>query len=278
MFHDGGQSGRLRLSAGDGEAVIYFEAGDILRLDISGITSADGPYDIFRWRDGEFEFDLGAEIPPGNFSIDIEEFILKGGDYERRWFVFARNPVENMTYIHPTGRASGDVSVDATQAYRALGEGRSLLSFSQRLGVGLLQAAEWAEELRAAGRVVFESPEAFRAAAAVQDLWEAVFRLYRVFAGKVLASHLEQVFREYCERNGLPVSLEGETLQVAPLFEGGDAVERWRAANAFLLAEMSGPVGKEAARLLWEQARSSLEPAAAGVVDSYVLAPAPQER
>jgi len=273
MFHDGRQSGRLRLSAADGEADVYFDDGDICRLDISGPVSADGPYDIFRWRTGEFEFDLTAEIPPGTFDLPLSEFLKVASDYERRWYGFARYPLETLTFIRPTGLPpeTAGVPPTAAAAVKALGDGRPLIAFAQLLDMGLLDAAEMADELQQAGLVVFETAGALRLAATVQDLLNQVFKFYTVFAGKVLAKKLMSAIQAYCEEHRLPVAFKGDGVEI-----GGPRADQaeptpWRKLVAFTIHEMAAPVGAEAARLLWEKAVASLEPAAAPLAAEFAL-------
>jgi hypothetical protein len=273
MFHDGRQSGRLRLSAADGEADVYFDDGDICRLDISGPVSTDGPYDIFRWRTGEFEFDLTAEIPPGTFDIPLSEFLTLASECERRWYGFARYPLETLTFIRPTGLPleSAGVPPTAAAAVKALGDGRPLIAFAQLLDVGLLDAAEIAEELQQAGLVVFETAGALRLAATVQDLLNQVLKLYTIFAGKVLGKKLMSAVQAYSEKHRLPVTFKDDGVEIERALTDQGEPPPWRELAAFVVHEMAKPVGEEAARLLWEKAVGSLEPAAAPLAAEFAL-------
>jgi len=276
MFHEGRQSGRLALTASDGGARLFFADGELLALEVDGPRSTDGPYDIFRWRAGEFEFDLGVEPPGRTFDVPLERFLEEGGDYERRWQSLANISVGTMTFVRPSPEPPADVALDnlaekVLATLRRAGEGLPLISLTKRLGLGFLGTAELAKRLYDAGLVVFESPGARHLGGAVQDVLTGVFRNYEIFAGKVLTKKLLGRVTEYARLAGLPLRYDGRVFVVEGASEGGAEVGQWRALFGLIISEMAGPLGGEVARLLWENTLTSAEPATASVISRYGL-------
>jgi hypothetical protein len=276
MFHEGRQSGRLALTASDGGAALYFTNGNLVCLVVDGPRSPDGPYDIFRWRDGEFEFALGTQPPASDFGISAERFIEEGENYERRWQSFANVALSTLTFVRPSEAPPVEAELEpaakeALAALRRAGEGLPLISLAKRLELGFLGTAELAKRLYDGGFVVFESPVARHLGGAVQDVLTGVLRTYEIFAGKVLARKLVGKVAEFAEHLGLPVKYDGRELAVVSVSEAEEEIGQWRVLFGFIISEMAGPLGGEVARLLWEKTLTSVEPATAGVVSVYGL-------
>lgn len=276
MFHEGRQSGRLALVASDGGARLYFVDGELVALEFDGPRSTDGPYDIFRWRAGEFEFDLGVEPPASNVDVSIERFIEEGEDYERRWQSLANISLSTLTFVRPSETPPAEAELDrdlkdALATLRRAGEGLPLISLTKRFGLGFLEAAELAKRLYDGGFVVFESPSSRHLGGAVQDVLAGVLRNYEIFAGKVLTKKLVARVTEFARHSGLPLRYDGRNLIVEATAEDEEAVGLWRTLFGFIISEMAGPLGGEVARLLWEKTLTSAEPATAAVISRYAL-------
>ena len=276
MFNEGRQSGRLVLTASDGGARLYFVDGELVALEIDGPRSADGPYDIFRWRAGEFEFSLGGEPPTQNVELGLDNFLDEGADYERRWQSLANISLTTSAYLRPSEAPPADVELDragedALAALRRAGEGLPLIALTKRLGLGFLETAELAKRLADRGLADFESPAARHLGGAVQDVLAGVIRNYEIFAGKVLTKKMIARVTEFARHSALPVSYDGRDFRVeaAPGEEAN--LGQWRAFFGLILSEMAGPLGAEVARLLWEKTLTSAEPATAGVISRYGL-------
>jgi hypothetical protein len=271
MFHEGRQTGRLVLVASDGGARLYFVDGELVTLEVDGPRSADGPYDIFRWRAGEFEFGLGLESQVRNVELSLDSFLDEGADYERRWQSLANISLGTLTYLRPAQAPPADVELgraqeEALAALRRAGEGLPLISLTKRLGLGFLETAEMAKRLHDRGLVDFESPTARRLGGAVQDVLQGVLRNYEIFAGKVLTKKLVARVIEFAHHSALPLSYDGRHFKVEAATEDEADLGQWRALFGFIVSEMAGPLGGEVARLLWEKTLTSAEPATAGVI------------
>jgi hypothetical protein len=276
MFHEGRQSGRLVLTASDGGAELYFVDGALVTLDVDGPRSADGPYDIFRWRAGEFEFDLGVEPPARNVELSLDSFLDEGADYERRWQSLANISLGTLTYLRPAQAPPADVELgreeeEALAALRRAGEGLPLISLTKRFDLGFLDTAEMAKRLYDRGLVDFESPAARHLGGAVQDVLTGILRNYEIFAGKVLTKKLAAHVIEFGRHSGLPLSYDGRHFTVGAAAKDEDNLGQWRALFGLVVSEMAGPLGAEVARLLWEKTLTSAEPATAGVISRYGL-------
>jgi hypothetical protein len=276
MFHEGRQSGRLVLVASDGGARLYFVDGELVALEVDGPRSADGPFDIFRWRAGEFEFDLGVEPRARNVDLPVERFLDEGADYERRWQSLANISLGTLTYLRPSQAPPADVELDRTAedalaALRRAGEGLPLISLTKRFGLGFLETADLAKHLYDRGLVDFESPSARHLGGAVQDVLAGVLRNYEIFAGKVLTKKLIARVTEFARHAGLPLSYDGRDLKVEAASEDEANLGQWRALFGLIISEMAGPLGGEVARLLWEKTLTSAEQATAGVISRYGL-------
>jgi hypothetical protein len=276
MFHEGRQSGRLVLVASDGGARLYFVDGELAALEVDGPRSADGPYDIFRWRAGEFEFTLGVEPRARNVELSLDRFLDEGADYERRWQSLANISLGTSTYLRPSPGPPADVELDraeedALAALRRAGEGLPLIALTKRFGLGFLETAEMAKRLRDRGLVDFESPTARHLGGAVQDVLQGVLRNYEIFAGKVLTKKLIARLTEFARLSGLPLSYDGRDFTVEAASDDEADLGQWRALFGLIISEMAGPLGAEVARLLWEKTLTSAEPATAGVISRYGL-------
>jgi len=274
-FHEGRQSGRLRLGGEDGEAELYFEEGDLVVVNLSCPISADGPYDIFRWRDGEFEFELSVPAPARDFDVPVETFLAQGEEYERRWQAFAPLALEGLAVVRAVERApDGGLSPAEAELLawaREAEAGVPLVSLARRSKRGLLETAELVAALYRRGWVTLESARAVQLSGAVQEALNAALRRYRTFAGKTLTDQLARRIEEYTRRLELPVDRRGEEVVVAAQPSRREAPGLWRSLFSFILSEMSGPIGVEAARLLWRQALDSVEPGAAAVLARHRL-------
>jgi hypothetical protein len=274
-FHEGRQSGRLRLGGDDGEAELYFEEGDLVAVNLSCPISADGPYDIFRWRDGEFEFELFAPAPGRDFDVPVEIFLARGEECERRWQAFAPLALEGLAVVHAAEPAPDDdlapAEAELLALVRGAEHGMPLLSVARRSERGLLETAERVAALYRRGWVTFESARALQLSGAVQEALNAVLGRYRTFAGKTLTGQLVARIEEYTRRLELPVARRGEEMVVAAEPSRRESPGLWRSLFSFIVSEMSGPIGVEAARLLWRQALDALEPAAAAVLARHRL-------
>jgi hypothetical protein len=276
MFHEGRQSGRLRLIASDGGADFYFADGELVALEVDGPRSKDGSYDIFRWRAGEFEFDLAVEPPARSFELSFERFLAVGAEYERRWQSLANVGLSTLTFLRPSPAPPAAAELDGAAAetlatLRRAGEGLPLISLTKRLGLGFLETAELAKRLHDGGFVILESPGSRHLGGAVQDVLAGVLRNYEIFAGKVLTKKLVARVVEFARHSGLPLSYDGRTLAVEAASDEEEAVGQWRALFGFIISEMAGPLGAEVARLLWERTLTSAEAATAGVISLYGL-------
>ncbi len=274
LFYDSRQTGRLRLLTSDGGAGLHFEDGELRNVRVDAPCSADGIYDIFLWGDGEFEFIPGAEGLESNFDLPTERFIERAEEHERRWRSFAKFALTTKTMTRPVeregtglelGREAG-VIMSALKQTRA---GLPLLSLAQRLGVGLLEAAEIVKRLYEEGYVTFEASSARVPLVAIQDFLNALLRNYEVFAGKVLNKKLISRTLIYSEQLGLPVTYDGWSFVVDAAASEARTAELWRRLFAFIISDMSGPVGGEIARLLWEKTLGSIEPAAAALIRGF---------
>ena len=276
MFHEGRQSGLLVLTASDGGARLYFVDGELVALEVDGPRSADGPYDIFRWRAGEFEFNLGAEAPGRNVELSLDRFLDEGADYERRWQSLVNITLSTLTYIRPAEAPPANVELEHVEeevlaALRRAGEGLPLIALTRRFGLGFLEAAELAKSLHDRGMVDYESPGARHLGAAVQEVLAGVLRNYEIFAGKALTKKLIARITEFARLSALPVSYDGRDFTVEAASEDEGNLGQWRALFGFIISEMAGPLGAEVARLLWEKTLTSAEPATAGVISRYGL-------
>lgn len=276
MFHEGRQSGRLVLVASDGGARLYFVHGELVALEIDGPRSTDGPYDIFRWRAGEFEFDLGVEPRARNVELALDRFLDEGADYERRWQTLANISLGTLTYLRPTqappaGVELGREEEGALAALRRAGEGLPLIALTKRFGLGFLETAELAKRLYDRGMVDFESPGARHLGGAVQDILGSILRNYEIFAGKVLTKKLIARVTEFTRHSALPLSYDGLNFNVETASDDEANLGQWRALFGLIISEMAGPLGAEVARLLWEKTLTSAEPATAAVVSRYGL-------
>jgi hypothetical protein len=274
MFYDGRQSGRLKLSTADGEAELYFVDGELQNLGVNGVFSADGPYDIFLWGDGEFEFNLGVATPARNVDLPTARFIERAEEYERRWrsfakFAFGPTTLVRRTDAEATGVEPEREAAPIMAALRQATQGLPLISLARRSGLGLLATAEVLTRLHEGGLVTFESQKARYIRAAVQDFLNALLRNYEIFAGKVLSKKLIGRIREYAAQLGLPVTYGAGGVTVEATAAAEQMSGSWRLLLEFTVAEMSGPVGAEIARLLWEKALASVEPATADIISLY---------
>lgn len=276
MFHEGRQSGKLLLESSDGRADIFFHDGDIVRCDIAGPVSADGAYDIFGWRDGTFEFDLAAEIPPPSPVAATGEFIERGAEREQRWFPCLREGITASTVVRRERlpQAAGD---DVIAFLEAAGDGRPVIGIAQRLGIGLLAAAERTVELKIAKAVVLLPAAALKLAAGVQDTLNGLLWEYAFFAGKTLAVDLAARAADFARGIGLDVSGERDKLRVAASSADEDAVQAAVLTIRYVLRAMAGPLGEEATLRLWDKAWGSLEPASRALAEKYQLTRAIKE-
>lgn len=276
MFYDGRQSGRLKLSTADSEAELYFVDGELLDLAVDGILSADGPYEIFLWSDGEFEFDLGAAAPARNVDLPTARFIERGEEYERQWRSFAKFAFGTTTLVvaaetEPTGVDLGREATAIMAALRQEKSGLPLISLARRAALGLLATAEVLERLYKGGFVTFESQRGQYVRAAVQELLNALLRNYEILAGKVLTKKLISRMLGYATQLGLPVTYDARGFAVEATAIAEPAAGLWRSLLAFTIKEMSGPVGGEIAGRLWEKTLSSVGPATASIIGGYGL-------
>ena len=276
MFHDGRQSGRLKVSAADGDAELYFVDGELLDLEVDGTFSADGPYDIFLWGDGEFEFDLGAATAARDFDLPTSAFIERAEEYERRWrslakFAFGPTTLVKRADAEATDAELGSDGARMMAALRRETQGLPLISLARRSALGLLATAEILTRLHDSGFVNFESQKATYFRAGIQSFLNALLRNYEIFAGKVLCKKLVGRIREYAGQLGLPVTYDARGLTVEATAGAERMTGLWRSLLEFTVAEMSGPVGAEIARLLWEKTLASVEPATAAIISRYGL-------
>lgn len=276
MFYDGRQSGRLRVSGAVGEAELYFVDGELLDLEAGGAFSADGPYDIFLWGDGEFEFDLGVAAPASNFELPTASFVERAEEHERRWRSLAKFAFGPTTLVKRADAevAGADLGREADRIMAALRQetqGLPLISLARRSALGLLATAEILTRLHEKGFVTFESEKVSYVRAAVQSFLNALLRNYEIFAGKVLCKKLIGRIREYAAQLGLPVTYDARGLTVEAAAGAEPMTRLWRSLLEFTMSEMSGPVGVEIARLLWEKTLASAEPATAAIIRRYGL-------
>jgi len=272
IFHDGRQSGRLALKGPDGNAELYFADGELVNLEIDGPLSSDGPYDIFRWREGDFEITLGDFPRVHNVSIPITTFLARAEEFERRWSALARVPLGAFTLITPREPpAEATLAPADRKVLAALGDGSLLIHLAQKLEWGLAAAAESVERLWNAHAVALENVPSAQFHGAVGELLKTTLRNYEIFAGKVLAGKLIRRLKEYAARVGLGVEFRADGVAVAPAAGSDVAVGLWRSLFGFMLSEMAGPVGPEVATLLWRRSLETVGPTYEAVVSRYRL-------
>lgn len=271
IFHDSGQSGRLSLVGTDGRANLFFAEGELVQLEIDGPMSADGPYDIFRWREGEFELAVGELARRHNVSIPITTFLARAEEFEKRWAALTRTPLGAYTLIVPREVEPEALTPTERKLWAALGEGCLLIHLAQKLEWGLTAAAECVSKLWAAGAVTLENAPAAGFRDAVAALLANTFRNYEIFAGTVLAGRLVRKLREYAARLGLRIEFAGAEVRVPDEVSSDVAVGLWRAMFGFMLSEMAGPVGKDAATSIWRRALEMAGPVHGEVINRYRL-------
>ena len=272
MLHEGAQSGRLSLRGKDGDAELYFAEGRLEGLNLSGLVSADGAYDVFRWRDGDFELALGEFPPPPGLLRADEGFFTRAEDYEKRWAALARVPVEAMTVVTRAAappeapRLTGDRArlLDAVA-----GGGITVAELARKLGRGLTVTAEAVAQLYELGAVTLESPTAPDLGPAIAALLHAALDNYEIFAGKILAKKLRRELNERARQLGLGVLFDEKKVNVGIVREAD--VPLWLGVIETLLAETAGPVGGEVAQLLWQKAVASVPAPLDAVVANYRL-------
>ncbi len=268
VLHDGGQSGRLRLDGGDGSAEIFFAAGNITGFEIEGPTSRDGPYDVFRWQEGEFEFKIGDFTVYRPVKLDTKAFIAAGADYERRWYALARVPLTAQTFVAPVMPAPPPPPKRRNAAtLAAVGAGNAVSALAEALGIGLLEAAERAYDLLKEGRVAAGGEVSPRLAAAAEELLRLTLKNYEIFAGRILVKKLTARLKDYGAGVNLSSTFGAEGAAAAGA--STSAASAWRALFDFLVREMGGPVGAEVADLLWRRSLSSLSAPHAATLVRY---------
>ncbi len=73
-----GNQSHLTLRQADREAHLFFEAGQIVHIETEGRQGEEVIYELLRWKDGEFELELGVPPPARTVNSSWSNLVLEG--------------------------------------------------------------------------------------------------------------------------------------------------------------------------------------------------------